>query len=197
MGKYTRDIEKLIEELAKLPTIGPKSAERMALHLLKSPVQRSRDLAQAILDAREKTKICRVCNYFADQEICPICQQKESREKVICVVEGPQDVIAIENTGRFRGLYHVLWGKLSPLEGTGPEDISIRKLLSRIQEESIKEVIIATSSGREGETTAHFLRQVIGKKGVKVTRIARGIPVGSNIGYIDQATISEALDNRK
>lgn len=197
MHGYTKFLETLIQELSKLPTIGPKSAERMALHLLKSSHQQSTALAEAIVRAKEKTKKCKMCNYFAEAEECPICQDKERREKVICVVEDPQDVIAIERTGRYSGLYHVLWGKLSPLDGTGPQDLSLKKLLYRLEKEQIKEVIIATSSNREGETTAQYLTQLIQPLKVKVTRIARGIPMGSNIGHIDQATISEALDGRK
>lgn len=197
MHGYTKFLETLIEELSKLPTIGPKSAERMALHLLKSPSQKSKALAEAIVNAKQQTKKCRRCNYFAEGDECPICQNKHRRDKVICVVEDPQDVIAIERTGRYSGLYHVLWGKLSPLEGTGPADLPVKQLLYHIKHDNIKEVIIATSSNREGETTAQYLKNVIVPLKIKVTRIARGIPVGSNIGHIDQATISEALDGRR
>lgn len=197
MRGYTRLLQKLIEEFSKLPTIGPKSAERLAIYLLKSPKQQSNALAEAIISARENLKKCRACHYFAEQEFCPICLDRENRQKVICVVEEPQDVIAIERTGRYKGLYHVLWGKLSPLEGIGPEDLPLKQLLSRINEEKIQEIIIATSSNREGETTALYLQYLLKPLGVKVTRIARGIPVGSNIGYIDQATISEALMGRQ
>ncbi|MDD5747154.1 MAG: recombination mediator RecR [Candidatus Omnitrophica bacterium] len=197
MYGYPKLLEKLIEELSKLPTIGPKSAERMALYLLRTDAQQAKSLAEAVVNAREHTRKCKVCNYFAEDEICPICQERPRRDKVICVVEDPQDVIAIERTGRFKGVYHVLWGKLSPLEGTGPDDLPLKKLLSRIQEEKIGEIIIATSSGREGETTAQYLRQLLKPLNVKMTRIARGMPMGSTIGYIDQATISEALEGRR
>ena len=197
MHGYTRFLEILIQELSKLPTIGPKSAERMALYLLKSPHQQSKALADAIVLAKERTRKCKVCNYFAEDEECPICQKRHLRDNVICVVEDPQDVIAIERTGRYSGVYHVLWGRLSPLDGTGPDDLPFKKLISRIKEENIKEVIIATSSNRDGETTAQYLTQVLVPLKVKVTRIARGIPVGSNIGHIDKATISEAFEGRQ
>jgi recombination protein RecR len=197
MYGYTKFLEALIKELAKLPTIGPKSAERMALHLLKANPQRAKALAEAILVAKEKTKKCSSCNYFAEAHECPICQNKHRRDKVLCVVEDPQDVIAIERTGRYTGLYHVLWGRLSPLEGTGPGDLPIKQLVERIKKEEIQEVIIATSSNRDGETTAQYLKQLLMPVGVKITRIARGIPVGSNIGHIDKATISEAFEGRR
>ncbi|MCP4651341.1 MAG: recombination protein RecR [PVC group bacterium] len=197
MYGYTPFLEKLIKELSKMPTIGPKSAERMALYLLRTSQSQARELAEAIVKAKENTRKCRICNYFAQEELCPICQNKDNRERVICVVEDPQDVIAIERTGRYKGLYHVLWGKLSPLEGVGPGDLPLQALLARIKEGKVVEIIIATSSNREGETTALYLKRIITPLGVKITRIARGIPVGSNIGYIDQATISEALEGRQ
>ena len=197
MSGYTKFLETLIQELSKLPTIGPKSAERMALHLLKSSPQRAKALAEAIILAKEKTRKCKACNYFAEDDECPICQKKHERDKVLCVVEDPQDVIAIERTGRYTGVYHVLWGRLSPLEGTGPGDLPLRQLILRIKAEKIQEVIIATSSNRDGETTAQYLRQMLAPLRVKITRIARGIPVGSNIGHIDKATISEAFEGRR
>ncbi len=197
MSGYTKFLETLIQELSKLPTIGPKSAERLALYLLKSSPQRSKALAEAIILAKENTKKCRECNYFAEGDVCPICQKKHNRDKVLCVVEDPQDVIAIESTGRYAGLYHVLWGRLSPLTGTGPGDLPINQMISRIKGEQIQEVIIATSSNRDGETTAQYLRQVFAPLKVRITRIARGIPVGSNIGHIDKATISEAFEGRR
>ncbi len=197
MSGYTKFLDTLIQELAKLPTIGPKSAERMALHLLKSAPQRSKALAEAIVLAKENTKKCKECNYFAEGDACPICQKKHNRDKVLCVVEDPQDVIAIESTGRYAGLYHVLWGRLSPLTGTGPEDLPLKQMIARVKGEQIQEVIIATSSNRDGETTAQYLKQLLAPLQVKITRIARGIPVGSNIGHIDKATISEAFDGRR
>ncbi|MFH2137481.1 MAG: recombination mediator RecR [Candidatus Omnitrophota bacterium] len=197
MNGYPPFLKKLIEELSHLPTIGPKSAERMALYLLKTSKEKAKALADAIVNAKEGTNKCRMCNYFAEAALCPICQDKDKREKIICVVEDPQDVIAIERTGRYRGLFHVLWGKLSPLEGVGPSDLPLKALMSRIKDDKITEVIIATSSNREGETTALYLKRLIHPLGVRVTRIARGIPVGSNIGYIDQATISEAMEGRR
>jgi recombination protein RecR len=197
MSGYTKFLETLIKELSKLPTIGPKSAERMALSLIKAPVARSKALADAIVNARENTRKCNLCNYFAEADLCPICQKQHMRDKVICVVEDPQDVIAIERTGYYKGLYHVLWGKLSPLDGTGPSDLYFDKLKTRLNQSSINEVIIATSSSREGETTAQYIKQILKPLGVRVSRIARGIPVGSDLGHIDQATISEALAGRR
>lgn len=197
MYGYTPFLENLIKQLSRLPTIGPKSAERMALYILKTSQTQAKELAEAIVKAKEETRKCQMCNYFSQNGLCPICQSKHQREKVICVVEDPQDVIAIERTGRYQGLYHVLWGKLSPLDGVGPMDLPLQQLLTRIKADNIREVIIATSSNREGETTALYLRKIMGSLDTKITRIARGIPVGSNIGYIDQATISEALDGRQ
>ena len=197
MSGYTKFLETLIKELSKLPTIGPKSAERMALSLVRAPMSRSKALADAIINAKENTRKCNLCDYFAENELCPICQKQHLRDKVICVVEDPQDVIAIERTGYYKGLYHVLWGKLSPLEGTGPTDLSFDKLITRLRQSDISEVIIATSSSREGETTAQYLRQILKPLGIRISRIARGIPVGSNLGHIDQATISEALAGRR
>jgi len=197
MSGYTKHLETLIKELSRLPTIGPKSAERMALYLLRTSSQQAKALAEAIVNAKMNTRKCRSCYYFAENELCPICAAKETRDKVVCVIEDPQDVIAIERTGKYKGLYHVLWGKLSPLDGTGPEDLPLKSLIGRIKDEQIREVIIATSSGREGETTAQYLKQLIQPLGVKISRIARGIPMGSNLGHIDQATISEALDGRR
>lgn len=197
MQSYTKFLEILIKELSKLPTIGPKSAERMALHLLKSPEQRSKSLAEAIVKAKENTKKCSSCNYFAEENECPICKQKQNRDNVICIVEDPQDVIAIESTGRYKGLYYVLWGRLSPLDGTGPSDLPLKQLVAKIKADKVKEVIIATSSNREGETTAQYLKQVLIPLNVRTTRIARGIPVGSNLGHIDKATISEAFEGRR
>jgi recombination protein RecR len=197
MAEYPKFLEALIKELAKLPTIGPKSAERMALSLLRAPASRSKALAEAVINAKEYTKKCNLCNYFSEQDLCPICQNKDTRDKAICIVEDAQDVIAIERTGQYKGLYHVLGGKLSPLDGTGPEDLSFKKLFYRLKQDNISEIIVATSSSREGETTAQYIRQIFKPLQIKVSRIARGIPVGSNLGHIDQATISEALAGRR
>jgi len=197
MAGYTKFLEELIKEMAKLPTIGPKSAERMALSLIKAPAARSKALADAIMNAKEYTKKCNMCNYLAENDLCPICQNKHLRDKVICIVEEVQDVIAIERTGNFKGLYHVLGGKLSPLEGTGPSDLSFKKLFYRLKQDNINEIIIATSSSREGESTAQYIKQLLKPLQIRISRIARGIPVGSNLGHIDKATISEALAGRR
>lgn len=194
---YPKFLQKLIDVLSNLPTIGPKSAERMALFIMKSSKQKANELAESIVQARENIRRCGICFCLSEQEFCEVCSGRDSRDKVICVVEYPQDVIAIERTGRYKGLYHVLWGRLSPLEGTGPEDLPLKKLIQRIKEDAIQEVIIATSSSREGETTAVYLNQLLTPLGIKVTRIARGIPIGINIGHIDQATISEAISGRR
>ena len=198
MNGYPKSLQKLIEELSRLPTIGPKSAERMAMHLMRAVAgPQAKALADALLAARELTRRCKLCNNFSEAEECPICQDRERRDKSICIVEDPQDVIAIERTGKHRGLYFVLGGKLSPLEGTGPDDLPLAQLVNRLRQESLQEVIIATSSNREGETTALYIKQLLQPLGVKMSRIARGIPVGSNIGHIDQATISEAFVGRR
>ncbi|MBU0635301.1 MAG: recombination mediator RecR [Candidatus Omnitrophica bacterium] len=194
---YPKFLQKLIDVLSDLPTIGPKSAERMALFIIKSTRQKAKEFADSIVQARENIRRCGTCFYLSEQELCEVCRNRDIRDKVICVVEYPQDVIAIERTGRHKGLYHVLWGRLSPLEGTGPEDLPLKKLVQRIKDESIQEIIIATSSSREGETTAVYLNQLLASLGIKITRIARGIPIGINIGYIDQATISEAIIGRR
>ncbi|MCM8814229.1 MAG: recombination mediator RecR [Candidatus Omnitrophica bacterium] len=194
---YPPPLQRLIDELARLPTIGPRSAERMALFLLNAPKEQTQALAQAMLAARQGIGRCAECHYFADQAVCPICAQKSVRQKQMCVVEYPQDVMAVEYTGKYKGLYYVLWGCLSPLDNTGPQDLPLRQLIERVQREGIEEVILATGSSREGEATALYVRQILQPLKIKISRIARGIPVGSTLGHSDRATLAEAMSGRQ
>lgn len=192
---YTESLDKLVKELGRLPGIGPRSAQKMAFHLMKIPKEEARELAQAIVDIKEKTRYCSICNNFSEGEHCQICTSPARDKEIICVVEEPNDVIAIEKIGIYKGTYHVLMGAISPLDGIGPDDLKIKELLKRISS-GIKEVILATNSNTEGEATAMYLGKIIKPLGVKVTRIARGIPVGGNIEYTDQATLAKAMEKR-
>jgi len=197
MPFYNEVIEKLIEELGKLPGIGPRTAERLALHILKVPAQQANSLARAITEVKAKISYCKNCNNLSENHFCQICQDGTRDKSIICVVEEPNDIAAIEKTGIFRGLYHVLLGSLSPLDGIGPDDLAINQLTERIKSGRVKEVIIATNCDAEGETTALYLTRLIKPMGVKITRIARGIPVGSTLGYADQATLGKAMEGRR
>ncbi|RKY37620.1 MAG: recombination protein RecR [Candidatus Omnitrophota bacterium] len=197
MQEYPLSLQNLIEKLSKFPTIGFKSAERMALHLLKGSYADAEAFAQAVIEAKQRTKKCKLCNYFAEKDLCLICQKRVQRENVICIVEEPQDVITIERTARYKGLYYVLWGRLSPLGGIGPVNLPLKHLLARVKMDKLEEVIIATSSSREGEITALYLKRLLLPLKIKITQIARGIPVGSNIWHVDQATMSEAIAGRR
>lgn len=197
MASYAKSLDKLIEEFSKLPGIGPKSAERLAMHVLKKPLEEAKSLAFAIVKAKQSLKYCKSCNNLTEVETCSICQDHRRDKGTICVVEEPRDVLAIEKSGAYRGVYHVLLGALSPLDGVEPEDLKIGELVSRIKKDSAKEVIIATDSDAEGETTALYLSQLIKPLGVKATRIACGIPAGGNLEYADQVTLSKALEGRQ
>lgn len=192
---YTESLDKLVKELGKLPGIGPRSAQKMAFHLMKIPIEEARELAQAIVDIKEKTRYCSICNNFSEGEYCPICIDPSRDKSIICVVEEPNDIIAIEKIGVYKGTYHVLMGAISPLDGIGPDDLRIKELLGRISAD-VKEVILATNPNTEGEATAMYLGKIIKPLGIKVTRIARGIPVGGNIEYTDQATLAKAMEER-
>ncbi len=194
---YAPPIARLIEELTKLPGIGPKSAQRLAFWLLKAPDDDARQLAQAIIDARQKVTYCSVCYNLTDEDPCAICQASRRDRSMICVVEDPRDVVAMERTRDFRGLYHVLQGAISPMEGIGPDEIRIKELLSRLQDGQVKEVIIATNSSVEGEATAMYLARLIKPYGILVTRIAHGLPVGGDLEYADEVTLSKALEGRR
>ncbi len=193
----TRDpIQHLIEEFRKLPGIGPKSAQRLVFHLLKRPEEESRSLAQAILDLKARLGLCSECNNISDLDPCRICRDPRRDRKTICVVEEPFNVLSIEHSGSYRGLYHVLHGVISPAQGIGPEELRLETLLRRLAGEEVEEVIIATNPTAEGEATALYLARLIKPSGVKVTRIGVGIPMGSDIEYADSLTISKALSGR-
>jgi recombination protein RecR len=190
-------LELLIEELVKLPSVGQKSAQRLALHLMRVPPEEALRLAEAIRAAREKVGFCSVCGLFSEEDPCPIDSDPQRDAHLVCVVEQPADVLAFERTGSFRGRYHVLGGALSPLEGTQPEDLRIRELLGRLRTEPIQEIILATNPNVAGEATALYLSRLLAPLGVKVTRIARGVPMGSDLEYSDQVTLARALEGRR
>jgi len=190
-------LELLIEELEKLPSIGLKSAQRLALHLLRVPKEDALRLAEAIRAVRERVGFCSTCGNFSETDPCALCSDPRRDTKVLCVVEQPVDVLAFERTGQFTGRYHVLGGALSPLEGTSPEQLRIRELLSRLRGGEVKEVILATNPNVNGEATALYLSRLLTPLGVRVTRIARGVPMGSDLEYSDQVTLARALEGRR
>lgn len=196
MKGYADWMGQLIEVLVRLPGIGRRSAERIVFHLLRDKRDQVQKLASLLVSVKENVFFCETCHNFADSKICHICSDPGRDRGVICVVEDPKDVIAIEKTGTYVGVYHVLLGALSALEGIGPDEIRISDLLKRIKEGKVREVILATNPNTEGETTALYLSRVLKPLHVKITRIARGIPVGSHIEYTDQATLSRALEGR-
>ncbi|MBI4972598.1 MAG: recombination protein RecR [Candidatus Omnitrophica bacterium] len=194
---YPESIEKLIEKLTKFPGIGRRSAERIIGYILEAPKEEISSLSQAISKVKENVRFCRICHNLSEEELCKICQDVRRRKDIICIVEKPSDVTALEKAGNFSGLYHVLMGAISPLEGKGPGDLKIETLLNRIKENNIKEVIIATDADTEGETTALYLTKLIKPLGIKLTRIGVGIPMGSNLEYADSSTLSRALESRR
>ena len=197
MANYTDSIEKLIDGLIKLPGIGRRSAERIVNHILGVSKEEIKNLSEAINKVKENVRFCRICNNLSEQELCKICNDSRRQKDVICVVGKPTDVTAIEKTGNFSGVYHVLLGSIAPLEGRGPSDLKIEGLLARIRQNNIKEVIIATDADTEGETTAMYLTKIIKPLGVNVSRIGLGLPVGSNLEYADSTTISKSLESRR
>ncbi len=190
-------ISKLINELAKLPGIGEKNATRLAFHIFRSPKIYSQNLAQAIIDTKTKVILCTTCFNFASESPCEICKDTERDNLSICVVEEPLDQLAIEKSREFKGKYHVLNGVISPIEGVGPEDLRIKELISRLEREGVKEVIVATNPSVEGEATALYLSKLIKPLGIEVSRIAHGIPMGGDIEYIDEITLGKAIRDRK
>lgn len=192
-----KPIDHLIEALTKFPGIGKKTASRLAFHLLKSSLSDAQELARAILEVKEKIHLCSVCFNLTDENPCWVCRDEHRNREVLCIVEGPNDLLAIENTVEFKGRYHVLHGTLSPLDGVGPEDIKVRELMERLQKERISEVILATNPTVEGGATSLYLTELIKPLGVKVTRIAYGIPMGGEIEYADAMTLSKALEGRR
>ena len=197
MWQYTESIGRLIDELTKLPGIGEKTAQRLTFFLLKASENDVKDLARALIDVKEHVRYCSVCGNITEQDPCRICCDNKRNRQLICVVEEPNDLLAIERTREFHGLYHVLMGTLSPLEGVGPDDIRIQELLVRLQHEACQEVIIATNPNVEGEATAMYLAKLLRPLGVKVTRIAHGIPVGGDLEYADEITMTRALEGRR
>ncbi|HHP51395.1 MAG TPA: recombination protein RecR [Moorella mulderi] len=194
---YPRPFSQLIACLSRLPGIGPKTAQRLALHLLQAPQGEAEALAKAILEARQKVFACSLCGNLTDQDPCLLCRDPERDRGVICVVETARDIWALERTGYYKGSYHVLGGALSPAEGVGPEELRIKELLERIREGRVREVILATDADVEGEATAFYLFRLIKPMGVKVTRLAYGIPVGSNLEYTDEVTLTRAFTGRQ
>lgn len=194
---YAEPVAKLIEELGKLPGIGPKTAQRLAFYILNNDAGAARDLARAIVDAKNKTRYCSVCSNLTDVDPCAICSGDRRDRSVICVVEEPRDVVAIEKTRDFKGLYHVLQGSISPMDGVGPENLRIKELLPRLQSGVVKEVIVATNPNIEGEATAMYLARLIKPLGIKVTRIAHGLPVGGDLEYADEVTLAKAFEGRR
>jgi recombination protein RecR len=201
MTLSSRFLENLIDELARLPSIGRKTAQRLALHLLKAPREEAARLAEAILLVKDRVGFCSVCGNYAEQDPCPLCSDPRRDHTSVCVVEQPVDVLAIERTASFRGIYHVLRGVLSPLDGVGPDDLRVRELLTRLGGDdartAVREVILATNPTVNGEATALYLQKLLTPLGVKVTRIARGVPVGSDLEYSDIVTLARALEGRK
>ena len=189
-------IKRLVQHLARLPGIGDKTATRLAFHLVRVPKIQVTELAQALLEVVDRVGLCSVCHNITEEDPCYLCADSRRERGVICVVAVPADVVAIDKSGHYRGLFHVLHGLLSPLEGIGPEDLRINELLSRLQQEQVEEVIVATSANVEGEATAMYLARLIKPLGIRVTRIASGIPVGGELEYSDQATIARALGAR-
>lgn len=196
MGIYPPSLGRLVEQFGKLPGIGRKSAERLALHVLKSPKGLAEELAQSLLEVKEKIGFCSICFSLTDNDPCPICTDQRRANGSICVVEGPGDQLAIEKSGAFRGRYHILQGVLSPLDGIGVEDLRIAELMSRLRNENIKEVILAINPSVEGESTVSYLTDLLKGKDVTVTRIALGIPLGGDLKYIDSMTLKRSLENR-
>ena len=195
MGYYSSQISRLIEELSKLPGIGPKSAQRLAFHIINMPKEQVGGLASAIVEARENIQYCSQCYNLTDSDVCPICRDERRNKKIIMVVETPRDLAAYEKTGKYEGVYHVLHGAISPMLGIGPNEIRLKELMLRLQGD-IDDVIIATNSTLEGETTAMYISKLIKPTGIKVSRIASGVPVGGDLEYIDEVTLLRALEGR-
>ena len=190
-------VARLIQELNKLPGIGAKSAQRLAYNLLRSPEEQTKMLAEAILSVKQQTKLCSVCFNITDADPCPICRNPQRDKTEICIVEQPQDILAMEHTKTYNGLYHVLHGAISPTEGVGADDIRVKELMNRLGDGSVTEVILATNPNLEGETTAMYLNKLISPLGIKVTRLARGLPFGTELEYADDVTLTRAIEGRQ
>lgn len=190
-------VSRLIEELGKLPGIGPKTAARLAYHLLRTPESEARALAEAIVAVKEKTVLCSTCQNVTDSDPCAICASQERDHTVICVVKEPLDILALERTARYRGVYHVLHGVLSPMDGIGPEDLKLQELVGRVKTGIVKEVILATNPNLEGEATAMYVQKLLTPFGPRLTKLARGLPVGGDLEYADEITLTHAIESRQ
>jgi recombination protein RecR len=197
MSYYSTPIARLIEAFNKLPGIGRKTAQRLAFHVINLTSEEVEKLSEIILEAKKSIKYCNICVNLTDRETCNVCSDSKRDKSIICVVEDPRAVVAMEKTREFKGFYHVLHGAISPLEGIGPEDIKIKELLKRIEDGNIKEVILATNPNIEGEATAMYIAKLLKPLGIKVSRIAHGIPVGGDLEYVDEITLSKALEGRR
>ncbi len=197
MSVYAGPVQVLIDELGRMPGVGPKSAQRIAFHLLKIPAEDANRLANSILDAKARVSWCRRCFNISEGDLCGFCADDRRDSSVLCVVEDPRDIVAVERTAEFRGRYHVLQGAISPIEGVGPEQLRVRELLARIADEGVQEVILATNPNIEGEATAMYLARLLKKADLKVTRIASGLPVGGDLEYADEITLGRALEGRR
>ena len=197
MSAYAAPVQDLIDELGRLPGVGPKSAQRIAFHLLKVPNEEALRLADAIRVAKERVAFCARCFNVTESELCGVCRDDRRDATVLCVVEEPRDIVAVEKTGQFRGRYHVLQGAISPIEGIGPEQLRVAELLARLEPEGVAEVILCTNPNIEGEATAMYLGRLLGPLGLRVTRIASGLPVGGDLEYADELTLGRALEGRR
>jgi recombination protein RecR len=196
MSHYPPSIISLIKSIARLPGIGEKTAERLAIHILRSPRKEVEQLVKSIMDAKDKVRLCKLCYGLSDNEVCKICADPTRDTSLLCVVEQPADMVAMEKSGAFIGRYHILSGVLSPMSGVGPEDIRLGELIAKIEAGEIKEVVLATSTTVEGEATASYIAERLGKFSVKVTRIASGVPIGGDLKYVDQVTLKKAMETR-
>ncbi|MGB6011014.1 MAG: recombination mediator RecR [Desulfobacterales bacterium] len=196
MSYYPESVRELIKNLSKLPGIGEKTADRLAMHILRAPRREVDRLVHSIMEVKEKIRLCAMCFSLSDAEICNICRDRNRDFSILCVVEQPADMVAIEKSGAFTGLYHILEGALSPMDGVGPDNIRIKELISRIAQGKIQEVVLATSTNIEGESTAAYIAELLGNYSVKVTRIASGVPIGGDLKYVDQVTLKTAMKSR-
>lgn len=193
---YEESLSRLIQEFKKMPSIGAKTAQRLAFYILRISEEEAGKLADAIVETKKRIRHCSICGNITESDVCPICRNPKRDKHIICVVEEPKDIMVLEKTGVFRGLYHVLMGAISPLDGIGPDDLRIDNLLTRIKDAEVREVIVATDPNTEGETTATYLAQVIRPLGIKISRIARGLPMGMDVEYADEGTLTKALEGR-
>ena len=197
MALYEGPVQSLIDELGRLPGVGPKSAQRIAFHLLRMPAEDAKRLARSIVEAKDRVTWCRRCFNISEGELCAFCRDERRDPTIVCVVEEPRDIVAVERTSEFRGRYHVLQGAISPIDGVGPDQLRIKELLARITDEDVTEVILATNPNTEGEATAMYLARLLKPLGIRVTRIASGLPVGGDLEYADEVTLGRALEGRR